>query len=148
MSPVSESRVAVPAATDGFYSPLPGQRNIRLLEILPGEDSDIIVTSLFTVSLDSNPTYAALSYAWGDATQRSVIECNGRSVSITTSLAEALTAVRRFSAGPDAELNEFQRYASHVTRDSVPAEPHEAQYGLIKYVSTNTMCQSVIIRSA
>ena len=108
MSTVSESRVAIQTATDGFYSPLPGQRDIRLLEILPGENSDIVVTSLFTVSLDSNPTYAALSYAWGDATQRSIIECNGRSISITTSLVEALKAFRSFSAGPDAPLKKLQ----------------------------------------
>ena len=109
MSTINESRLAIQTTTDGFYSPLLGQRDIRLLEVLPGDDSDIVVTSLVTVSLDSKPTYAALSYVWGDATQTSMIDCNGKSISITTSLAEALKAFRSFSAGPDAPLKEVQR---------------------------------------
>ena len=109
MSTIGESRVAIETNTDGFYSPLTGQRDIRLLEVLPGDDWSIVVTSLVTVSLDSKPTYAALSYAWGDATQASIIECNGKTIRITTSLAEALKAFRSFSAGPDAPLKSFQR---------------------------------------
>lgn len=109
MSTVSESRVAIQTITDGFYPPFLGQRDIRLLEVLPGDDASIVVTTMITVSLDSEPTYAALSYAWGDATQRSTIECNGKSISITTTLAEALKAFRSFSAGPDAPLRKFQK---------------------------------------
>lgn len=108
MSTINESRLAIQTTTDGFYSPLLGQRDIRLLEVLPVDDSDIIVTSMVTVSLDSKPTYAALSYVWGDATQTSMIECNGKSISITTSLAEALKAFRSFSAGSDAPLKDLQ----------------------------------------
>lgn len=106
---VDESRVAIQTITDGFYSPLEGQRDIRLLEVLPGDDASIVVTTMITVSLDSEPTYAALSYAWGDATQRSIIECNGKPISITASLAEALKAFRSFSAGLDAPLKRFQK---------------------------------------
>ena len=106
---VNESRLAIETTIDGLYSPLLGQRDIRLLEILPGDDESTIVTSMVTVSLDSKPTYAALSYVCGDATQRSIIECNGQSISITTSLAEALNAFRSFSAGLDAPLKEAQR---------------------------------------
>ena len=104
-----EARPAIQTTTDGFYSPLLSQRDIRLLEIMPGDDDDVIVTTMVTVSLDSEPTYAALSYAWGDATQTSIIECNGKSISITTSLAEALKAFRSFSAGPGAPLEKFQK---------------------------------------
>ena len=109
MSTVGGCRVSMHTTTDGFYSPLLGQRDIRLLEVLPGDDGSIVVTTMITVSLDSEPTYAALSYAWGDATQRSIIECNGKSISITKSLAEALKAFRSFSAGPDAPLKRFQK---------------------------------------
>ena len=109
MSTVGERRVAIQPTSDGFYSPLLGQRDIRLLEVLPGDDESTLVTSMVTVSLDSKPIYAALSYAWGDATQRSITECNGKSISITTSLAEALKAFRSFSAGPDAPLKRFQK---------------------------------------
>ena len=109
MSTVNESRLAIQTTTDGLYSPLLGQRDIRLLEVLPRDDSDVIITTLATVSLESKPTYAALSYAWGDATQTSIIECNGKSISITTTLADALKAFQGFSAGPDAPLKRFQR---------------------------------------
>ena len=109
MSTVNDSRLAIQTTVDGLYSTLLGQRDIRLLEVLPGDDESTIVTSMVTVSLDSKPTYAALSYAWGDATQTSLIECNGKSISITTSLADALKAFRGFSAGPNAPLKKFQR---------------------------------------
>lgn len=109
MSTVGESRLAIQTTTDGFYSPLPEQRDIRLLEVLPGDDDSIVATTMVTVSLDSKPNYAALSYVWGDATQNSVIECNGKSISITMSLAKALKAFRSFSAGPDAPLKRFQK---------------------------------------
>ena len=109
MSTVGESRVAIQTTTDGLYLPLEGQRDIRLLEVLPGDDASTVVTTMITVSLDNEPTYAALSYAWGDATQRSIIECNGKSISITTTLADALKAFRGFSAGSDASLKRFQR---------------------------------------
>ena len=109
MSIVGESRLAVQTTTDGFYSPLLGQRDIRLLEVLSGDDESTIVTSMVTVSLESKPTYAALSYVWGDATQTSTIECNGKFISITTSLAEALRAFRSFSDGLDAPLKSFKK---------------------------------------
>ena len=109
MSTVDECRVAIQSTTNGLYSPLLGLRDIRLLEVLPGDDAGMVVTSMITVSLDSKPTYVALSYAWGDAAQTRTIECNGKSISITTSLAEALKAFRSFSAGPDAPLKKFQR---------------------------------------
>ena len=109
MLTVAKSRVPIQTIPDGLYSPLLGQRDIRLLEVLPGDDASIVVTSLVTVSLDSKPTYAALSYAWGDTTQTSTIECNGKSITITTSLAEALKAFRSFSAGPDAPLKRVQK---------------------------------------
>ena len=108
MSTISKSLDAIQTTTNGFYSPLLGQRDIRLLEVLPGDDASMVVTTMITVSLDTKPTYAALSYAWGDATQRSIIECNGRSISITTSLVDALKAFRSFSAGPDAPLKKLQ----------------------------------------
>ena len=116
MSTVGGCRVAIQTTTHGFYSPSLGQRDIRLLEVLPGDDASIVVTTMITVSLDSKPTYAALSYVWGDATQTSIIECNGKSISITTTLADALKAFRGFSAGSDAPLKRFQRYLLHVTR--------------------------------
>ena len=109
MSTVPESRLVIQTTNDGLYSPLLGPRDIRLLEVLPGDNKSTIVTSMVTVSLDSRPTYAALSYAWGDATQTSLIECNGKSISITTSLGDALKAFRGFSAGPDAQLKKCQR---------------------------------------
>jgi hypothetical protein len=47
------------------YRPLDVSRNeIRLLRLLPGEDMPRV--EIFHVSLDDDPQYEALSYAWGD----------------------------------------------------------------------------------
>ena len=83
---------------DEFYQPLLGPRDVRLLEIRPGSEGDPLECFLVTVSFDDNPVYAALSYVWGDATQRVWILCNGKTIAITATLAETLQAFRGFSA--------------------------------------------------
>ncbi|KAL9563736.1 hypothetical protein ACKAV7_012125 [Fusarium commune] len=46
------------------YSPLPTASSIRLLEIKPGNPSEMLQCSLQTVDLSDNPKYHALSYTW------------------------------------------------------------------------------------
>ena len=38
----------------------------RFLRLLPGQEGSIIRGELFAASLESNPEYEALSYAWGN----------------------------------------------------------------------------------
>ncbi|KAL6708188.1 hypothetical protein ACN47E_003372 [Coniothyrium glycines] len=71
--------------------------HIRLLEILPSEGSTQLPLQcqLRQYDLDTVPKYEALSYCWGDATERCNLSCNGRSVSVTESLYSALLRLRR-----------------------------------------------------
>jgi hypothetical protein len=67
-----------------------GQRNIRLLNVIPTTDASAISCTMRTISLDNPEPYAALSYAWGDATRRKSIPVNGYPIAITESLHSAL----------------------------------------------------------
>ncbi|KAF5614798.1 heterokaryon incompatibility 6 OR allele [Fusarium sp. NRRL 52700] len=46
------------------YSPLPTASSIRLLEVKPGNPSEMLQCSLHTVDLADTPKYHALSYTW------------------------------------------------------------------------------------
>ena len=81
------------------YKPLdPVQPDaIRVLEIVPGDDAATVECSLYTTTLsDLSGNYRAVSYAWGDVTERCIIKVNGFSLSITPNLNSVL---RSFRAG-------------------------------------------------
>lgn len=81
------------------YKPLPHQRSIRLLQLLPGSRDDPIQCFLFPADLDRNCLgYEAISYAWGDVTDQKSIICDRCVVSITRSLFEALQCFRYVGA--------------------------------------------------
>ena len=79
---------------------------IRLLYLSSGKDSEQLECSLQIVkpfkdlncSMSSpqsaKPCYEAISYVWGDATMKEVIICDGKTLWITSSLANALRSVR------------------------------------------------------
>ena len=79
-----------------FYPPLSFNDSVRLLTILPAPTSQSIKTVLVSVRLrpTNPPAYDALSYVWGPASDRADIQCNGKTISITQSLAEALFHLR------------------------------------------------------
>lgn len=79
-----------------FHPPLPSSDSVRLLSILPGTIQAPIETVLVSVILRSTNSlvYNALSYIWGPASDRVDIRCNGKIVSITQSLSEALLHLR------------------------------------------------------
>ena len=70
------------------------RREIRLLHLHPGTWNDDIETHLETVSLDDYPNYRAISYVWGDASQRLTITVDGEALSLTLSLCTALRRLR------------------------------------------------------
>ncbi|KAF2110904.1 heterokaryon incompatibility protein-domain-containing protein [Lophiotrema nucula] len=76
------------------YAPLAeGRREIRLLHVAPKDPSqpDSAIASRFSAaSLDDNPDYEALSYAWGDHTKEKTIFIDSTSVGITRNLHDAL----------------------------------------------------------
>lgn len=79
-----------------FHPPLPSSDSLRLLSIFPAATHTPIETVLVSVPLRSATplVYDALSYVWGPASDRVDIKCNGKIVSITQSLSEALLHLR------------------------------------------------------
>lgn len=71
--------------TNYEYSRLGGEDPIRLLKLLPGEQSEAIRCQLTAVSLSDNPEYEALSYVWGDASEWFEITCEEGTLKITQS---------------------------------------------------------------
>lgn len=47
------------------YQPIHGPNSIRLIELLPGDPSEIICINMLTAALDTDTEYDALSYEWG-----------------------------------------------------------------------------------
>jgi hypothetical protein len=70
-------------------------RNIRLLQLQPGEDGKQICFTLNEYPLDAGVSFEALSYTWGDASDRVDTICNRASLSVTRSLHSALLTFRR-----------------------------------------------------
>lgn len=61
------------------YTPLQNTNDIRLLILDPGLPSDDHVScSLSVVSLDDQPEYEALSYAWGDPNDTGLVTCSNK----------------------------------------------------------------------
>lgn len=74
---------------------LPGGHHIRILSLSPSENlSDPIHIQLSTVKLADEPKFVALSYCWGDATDKLPIVCNGQEFLVTRNLDSALRHVR------------------------------------------------------
>jgi len=72
-------------------------RDIRLVKLYPGLFEDHIRCSLETTSLDSKPTYEALSYVWGDPTLTTQILVDDCPLEMTINLAVALRQIRQSS---------------------------------------------------
>ncbi|KAF6823972.1 hypothetical protein CPLU01_11109 [Colletotrichum plurivorum] len=71
------------------------EKEIRLLRILPGSWNETIKLELDIVSLDAEPKYRALSYAWGNATETRGVTLGGQPFSVTTNLFNALRRLRQ-----------------------------------------------------
>ncbi|KAK2043676.1 hypothetical protein LZ31DRAFT_585115 [Colletotrichum somersetense] len=76
------------------YESLPLGRWFRLLHIHPGQAHDPLVCDLVTVDLESNPSYKALSYVWGDPSIPAEITCSGFRRPVTVSLFDGLRRLR------------------------------------------------------
>ena len=70
-----------------LYGPLDTTRKqMRLLQFLPTQEGDGVKYEMEIVSLDENPHYVALSYAWGKPTPKTRLEVNGHGVDVTPNL--------------------------------------------------------------
>jgi hypothetical protein len=75
------------------YMPLKIQE-VRLLELFPGRDDEPIHGSIRHVSIDDNPKFSAISYAWGPALKPFYLHTEEGNVSLTSSLHAALRRLR------------------------------------------------------
>lgn len=73
----------------------PTRREIRLLHLDPGLNTDPIETHLTPTSLASNPTYNVLSYAWGPENDHVTIKTQGQDFRVTRNLYQCLVRLRR-----------------------------------------------------
>ncbi|KAL9602686.1 MAG: hypothetical protein Q9219_001676 [cf. Caloplaca sp. 3 TL-2023] len=83
-------------AADYFrYERLSEPHSIRLLRLSPASSlSEPVHCSLVQTSLNNVTPYEALSYTWGDATERSQLSIDGKKLSITSNLDTALRYLR------------------------------------------------------
>jgi hypothetical protein len=85
--------------------PLDNKRSqIRLLVLHPGDWHDRISCDFQVVSLDDRPTYAALSYVWGQDDPDNVADIGGCSMPIRPNLFNALRRLRAHAAGKDTTI--------------------------------------------
>ncbi|KAH8655287.1 heterokaryon incompatibility protein-domain-containing protein [Xylariales sp. PMI_506] len=70
------------------------RRQIRIIRLLRGYYEDPVKCELWTAHLDEGPEYEALSYAWGDPSQRCPILLDGAVFQVTTNLEAALRRIR------------------------------------------------------
>jgi hypothetical protein len=87
-----------PVNTSGFHYPAidSRQEEIRLLRLFPGSQSQTIRGELLAVSLHDRPCYKALSYVWGDASDKKSISLSGRPFIVTANLEKALRSLRYY----------------------------------------------------
>jgi Heterokaryon incompatibility protein (HET) len=70
-------------------------RNIRLLQLEPDKDENVIQFRFLTKPLDQGVRYNSLSYTWGDPTAVQTILCEGKVLRVTQNLHEALTEYQK-----------------------------------------------------
>jgi hypothetical protein len=76
------------------YTELPTNTSIRVLELLPGNESNPISCLLHVVDGQDAREYEAVSYAWGDPNVKVPINCDGKRLEITLNLHAALIHIR------------------------------------------------------
>jgi hypothetical protein len=112
------------------------ENEIRLLQILPGLDSEIVSCILTHVSLDDPPEYAALSYTWGEKPSRNIC-VNGQQLLVTPNLEAALQEFRSRPVWfvPDREPKRLTAIASSVFNLLERYPPSESREELEKIIA-------------
>lgn len=80
---------------DAAAMPQPTHRDIRVLDLLPGDTSDKIECKVRIINLDGNEQYEALSYVWGERSAQKEIVVSGQNTSVTGNLYAALERLRQ-----------------------------------------------------
>jgi hypothetical protein len=80
--------------SNGYLSLEPGNRNIRLLRLLPGPHQSPIVRQLSLATLDHHPAYETISYAWGEPGDTKNITVDVKGMNVPSNLEAALQHLR------------------------------------------------------
>ena len=84
----------IPTANSFNYQPLILPRTIRILTLYQGSGDTPLEGSLTVESLDSDPSYEAVSYVWGTLGRSCHLSVEGEILSLTQSIHDALSRVR------------------------------------------------------
>jgi hypothetical protein len=82
-----------PTELKSIYQPLK-DGEIRVLVLLPSQDESSVCCTLRHVLMDAELEYETISYAWGDPTNTTRVELEGRSFTVTQNLYLALKNLR------------------------------------------------------
>lgn len=74
------------------------EREIRLLQLLPGEGDAAVRCTTRVVNLDDQPDFETVSYVWGDRTGEESIEVSGNLTQVTKNLHAGLLRLRHPTA--------------------------------------------------
>lgn len=77
------------------YRPLESPNHIRLVNLLPGATEEPLQATIIHTSLETPPSYQALSYVWGSGWKEFNLESSEGVIPITASLHSALKRLRR-----------------------------------------------------
>ncbi|KAH9205109.1 heterokaryon incompatibility protein-domain-containing protein [Leptodontidium sp. 2 PMI_412] len=90
----SSPRFSYSSSPNYEHEALPTTTCIRILELFPGEGTEIIRCSLTVSERKTAPPFEAISYAWGSGSNTRVISCENRKLKVTTNLRDALWKIR------------------------------------------------------
>lgn len=118
------------------YTSLPRDNDsIRLLDISPASDPcKSLVGHVRTAKLSEKPRYQAISYHWGNSAKtKSIVLNNGSSLAITSSLHEALIAIRSVPS-IDEETDSYTVWADGIciNQEDIPERSYQVQ--LMRYI--------------
>ncbi len=96
-SPISPSRnqsVQIDGSKRYVYTRLPSDSSFRYIELLPGRGKDELAFRLHVGDWDRPPTYAAISYAWGNPKDKVWVRYDGGVIHIPSNLHAGLLQLR------------------------------------------------------
>jgi Heterokaryon incompatibility protein (HET) len=127
--PVTKQRIPDAMPPPFQYRPLQDDE-IRLLELLPSREHEMVSTRIHHVKTDSGVAYEAVSYAWGTGPKDHLILVDGHSFQLSQTLEAALVQFRRNLSKKKAsklqeyhDLDRFTRSLDHELMD-LPAQPN------------------------
>lgn len=124
------------------YEPLDKFRlQFRLLEIAEADDENeagLVAVKIHTVSLQDSPSFAALSYVWGNPTETAEIIVDGVPRKVTKSLSKALGHVAKRAiphmnqrGDENCKRTAFRLWADAICIDQENVEERSHQVGLM-----------------